>query len=107
MLCGKYVKTFREASHALPNGMHMNADYPFMLPPIKSIVGKQMTITGSGGEEATVKIVAKGDREVAYIKQSSTFERLFQRAPERFELHPFKDDSTPAFGDVEQKSDNA
>lgn len=99
MICGKYVKTFREASHAIPNGMHMNADYPFMLPPIKSIEGKQMTISGSGGETATVKIVKKGDGEVAYIKQSSTFEKLFNRAPQRFELHPFKDDNTAVPGD--------
>ena len=98
MVSGQYVKTFAEASHALPNGMHMNADYPFMLPPIKSIAGKQMTIRGSGGQEATVEIVTKRGREVAYIEQSSTFERLFKRKPQRFELHPFKDSGTAAVG---------
>ena len=77
MICGKYVKTFAEASHALSNGMHMNADYPFMLPPIKSLDGKTMTISGSGGQEATVTIVEKRGAEVAYIEQSSMFEKLF------------------------------
>ena len=94
MICGKYVKTFAEATHALPGGMHMNADYPFMLPSIKSIDGQHMTIVGSGKQEAVVKIVKKGEREVAHIKQSSTFERIYKRPPHRFELHPFKDDKT-------------
>lgn len=99
-LCGKYVKTFREASHALPNGMHMDADYPFMLPAIKSIADGRVTIVGRGNKEATVKIVMKAGREVAYINQSSTFEKMFRRAPQRFELHPFKDDGTPAVGNL-------
>jgi hypothetical protein len=96
MICGKYVKTFREASHALPDGMHMSADYPFMLPRIKALQGNQMTITGSGGAEAVVEIVVRGDREFAFVEQSSSFERLYKRPPQRFELHPFKDESTPA-----------
>lgn len=99
-ICGKYVSTFAEASHALPDGMHMNADYPFMLPAIKSADGKQVTILSSRGDpqEATVKIIRRDGREHAYIEQSSTFERIYKRKPARFKLLPFKDDATPPVG---------
>lgn len=101
-LCGKWVNTFREASHALPNGMHMNSDYPFMLPKIKSLDGRQLTILSSRGDpqEATVTIVTRGGREFAYIEQSSTFERVYRRKPTRFKLLPFKDETTPAIGTI-------
>lgn len=98
MISGRYVKTFAEASHALPEGMHMNADYPFMLPRIKSLDGRKMVILGYGGTEASVEIKRKRVGERAYIEQSSTFERIYRRPPQRFELHPFKDDKTPAIG---------
>lgn len=99
MLCGRYVKTFAEASHALPDGMHMSADYPFMLPSIKSIERRIMTIVGSGGQEAQVKIVRRRDGDVAFIAQSSTFERIFKRPPHLFKLLPFKDNDTAAIGE--------
>jgi len=107
-LCGKYVKTFREASHALPQGMHMDSDYPFMLPAIKNLDGKKLTILSSRGhpaEETTVKIVTRDGREMAFIKQSSTFETMFRRPPQRFKLLPFKDEATPAIGEKEPRYD--
>lgn len=55
-VCGRYVKTFAEASHALPQGMHMNADYPFMIPAITKIEGDQVTISGSLGATETFTI---------------------------------------------------
>ena len=90
-LIGKYVDTFAEATHALPDGMHMNADYPFMLPPIVSKDGKTVTIKGRDGKTATAKImrVVGGSREFFVLAQSSTFERLFHRKPTPFTFYPF------------------
>ena len=102
-LMGKYVKTFREASHALPDGMHMNADYPFMLPPIVAIEnrgkdGRFVTLKGRDGTaEFAVRTDAKG-MERCCVVQSSTFETLFGRPPKAFWCHPFKDEDTPAIG---------
>lgn len=94
---GRYVKTFAEASHALPIRMHMNADYPFMLPRISKLEGDEVTITN--GRESTTFTIAKLPKgERGYIAQSSTFERMFNREPTRFELWPFKDQNTPAIG---------
>jgi hypothetical protein len=98
-LCGKWVKTFSAASHALPEGMHMNSDYPFMLPAIKSLEGRKLTIVGRGGQEATVDVITRDGREYAYVEQSSTFERIYRRKPTRFRLLPFKDGETPAIGE--------
>lgn len=83
--------------------MHMDADYPFMLPAIKNINGKKLTIVGRGGQEATVKIVVRNGQQYAYIEQSGSLERMFRQKPARFKLMPFKDDQTPAGGcnDVE------
>jgi hypothetical protein len=96
---GNYVKTFAEASHALPASMHMNADYPFMLPRIINIENDMVTIEESG-KQATFKILRRPGRtyEFGYIRQSSSFERLFYRKPQLFEMHPFKDRNTPAVG---------
>lgn len=96
MLRGTYVKTFAEASHALPQGMSLNADYPFMLPRIRRLAGKELVIVGYGDREATVKVIRRGGAEHAFIEQVSSFERLFNRKPTRFRLLPFKDENTPA-----------
>lgn len=95
MISGRYVKTFAEASHALPDGMHMNADYPFMLPKIDRIEGDRIFLTGSRGEVASFEIQGKGAREFGFLSQSSTFEKLFHRRPTVFKMQPFKDDNTP------------
>lgn len=105
MVCGRYVPTFAEASHALPDDMHMDADYPFMIPAIVSVVGDIVTIRGSGGKETSFPIEretrGKATRgwQIGYIRQSSSFERLFNRPPHRFKMRPFKDEKTPAIGD--------
>lgn len=99
---GHYVKTFAEASHALPSGMHMNADYPFMIPPIVSISeGINRIVTIRGERDLTVSFVIRRRRglgEYGYIEQSSSFEQIFNRKPTRFRMLPFKDDRTPAIG---------
>jgi hypothetical protein len=95
MISGNYVARFAEASHALPQGMHLNADYPFMLPRIAKIEAGTVTIE-EGGKSTTFEIVRRGDREVGFIEQSSSFERIFGRRAQRFEMQPFKDRSTPA-----------
>lgn len=95
---GQYVKTFAEASHALPDGMHMNADYPFMLPPIVELKGGQVTLKGRN-ETATCKIQRHRDgREFCTLAQVSSFERMFGRKPLAFRFYPFKDRDTAAAG---------
>lgn len=98
MICGRYVRTFAEASHALPQGMHMNADYPFMLPPITALDGNKVTIRGGRGELQTFTIQRGSSGEFGHIEQSSTYERLFSQPPHRFTLLPFKDEKTAAAG---------
>lgn len=92
-LSGQYVDTFAEATHALPGGMSMNADYPFMLPKIVKIEGDQITIVGKRGETATAKI-RHGSREWFALEQSSSFEKLFHRKPTKFHFYPFKSTTT-------------
>lgn len=100
MISGRYVKTFAEASHALPDGMHMNADYPFMLPKIEKIEGMMVTIT-NGRETAQFRINRGPRGEFGYLDQVSTFERFmsFGKAT-RFRMDPFKDENTPAVGNA-------
>jgi hypothetical protein len=98
MISGQYVKTFAEASHALPQGMHMNADYPFMLPTIKSVTESTVTVIGRGGVAATATIIRRAGKEYFDYSQSSTFEEIYGRAPQSFRFHPFKDEGTPAIG---------
>lgn len=94
MLSGRYADTFEHATHALPEGMHMNADYPFMLPSIKEKTKKTITLVGSGGEEVTIPIRRRKGKEFCFIEQSSSFERLFGRKPTKFRCHPFIDENS-------------
>lgn len=95
-LMGNYVKTFAEASHALPEGMHMNADYPFMLPPIMKLVGRDVVLQGNG-TDGRFRIMRREDgREYCVITQSSSFEKMFGKPPAKFKAYPFKDEHTPA-----------
>lgn len=91
-VCGKYVGTFVEATHALPDGMHMNADYPFMLPKIVDRRAGIITIEGRGGTKETLSIRhdARG-REFCELAQSSSLERLYNRPPTTFKLLPFRE----------------
>ncbi len=91
---GRYVPCFQDATHALPEGMSMNADYPFMLPKIVERGDDTITIAGRGGALATAQI-QKTPRGTEYVEiaQSSSFERLYGRRPTRFKLFPFKDDA--------------
>lgn len=96
-ISGVYVKTFAEASHALPQGMHMNADYPFMLPPIVRIDRGSVVLHGSQGD-ATFRIMRENDQEYCVISQSSSFEQVFSRKPTKFKTLPFKDSNTATAG---------
>jgi len=95
-ISGRYVKTFAEASHALPQGMHMNADYPFMLPRVVRLEGS--TVVLKDRLEGSFAIRRCGDQEHCIISQSSSFEELFSRKPTKFKALPFKDDASPAIG---------
>lgn len=97
MLSGVYVDRFSEASHALPGGMHMNSDYPLMLPAITALSSSHVTLKGSDGRGYTAPIRRQHGKEFCFIAQASSFERLFGRPPQRFKFHPFKDENTPAF----------
>ncbi len=90
---GQYVQTFAEATHALPQGMHMNADYPFMLPKIVERTETTITIAGRDGARETLEIKRDRRGEFAHLKQSSTFERFMRVPPTLFRLAPFKDTS--------------
>lgn len=94
-LIGRYVETFAEATHALPQGMHMNADYPFMLPKITAKDGKSITIVGRRGETATVPIRRDARGEYSAIAQCSSFEVIYNRKPKRFRLLPFREENKP------------
>lgn len=95
-ICGTYVRTFNEATHALPDRMHMNADYPFRLPKIVGREAGSITIDGRGGAKVTLSIRRdeKG-YEFCELEQMSTFERLYNRPPTKFKLLPFVAGPTP------------
>lgn len=90
-ISGKYTVLFDEATHALPDGMPMNADYPFKLPKIVGRAAGEITVEGRGGAKKTLRIQrdARG-HEFCELAQSSAFEQLFKRPPKKFKLLPFK-----------------
>lgn len=92
-LIGKYVDTFDEATHALPDGMHMNADYPFKLPAIVARDADSVTLQGRNGETVTVPIQEYRGKPCCYVEQSSTYEMIFRQPPHRFRCWPFREDS--------------
>src|SRR4051794_23670764 len=100
-LVGKYAKTFAEASHALPDDMHMNADYPFKLPRILKLEGKEVVLEGRDGEGRFKITRGEDGREYCFIAQSSSFEKMFGRPPTKFKAYPFKDEHTPAVSEGE------
>lgn len=91
---GKYVRTFVEATHALPQGMHMNADYPFKLPRIVGRDSYALTIA-EGGKMETLTIKRGRDGEYCWLEQSSTFERWMKQKPTKFRLLPFREEQKP------------
>lgn len=96
---GKYVDRFALASHALPAGMHMDSDYPFMIPRIESFDGTTITIVSDrDGSKASAPVRFKDGKQYFTLKQSSTYERLFGRKPASFTFHPFKDEQSVAIG---------
>lgn len=94
-LIGHYLDTFENATHALPEGMSMNADYPFMIPRIIERNAKQITLESErDGTRVTAKIKRDKGREFIVVAQSSTYERLFRRRPTRFKFWPFEGKDT-------------
>jgi len=94
MLFGKYSKSFKDATHALPDGMHMNADYPFMLPIIINKTSSSVTLTGRGGKKITANIKRYRGKEFCIIEQKSSFEKMFGGKPAKFRCFPFIDEKT-------------
>lgn len=86
---GKYVDTFAEATHALPNGMHMNSNYPFMLPRIARTGDGKVTLISSSGDEQECRIVVQNGVETCSLKQSSTYELIFKQPPSTWVFYPF------------------
>lgn len=91
---GKYVRTFAEATHALPQGMHMNADYPFKLPRIVGRDASAITIA-EGGKMETLTVKRGRDGDYCWLEQSSSFERWMGHKPTKFRLMPFKATEQP------------
>ena len=92
---GDYVKTFAQASHALPLGMHTSADYPLMIPRITALGGGMVTLCGR--ESVSAKVLRRRDgQEYCIVAQSSAYEVLFHKKPTPWRFFPFKDQDTPA-----------
>lgn len=101
MVSGQYVAKFSDASHAMPDGMSMNAKYPFMLPRIVRIEGDRVFIAADRHFEGVTEgsFVIRRHRvhgEWGEMKQSGVFEQMFNRPPRAFRFYPFKDENTPA-----------
>lgn len=97
-LSGTYVKTFAEASHALPQGMHMNADYPLMLAPIISVTHGDVTLRDSRGVDHVARIYCGGTGQFCEISQSSSFETMMGKRPHSFKFFPFLDEKSKPIG---------
>lgn len=106
MVSGQYVAKFSEASHALPDGMSMNAKYPFMLPRIVRIEGGRVFIEADrhfeGVTEGSFAIRRNRDTEFGEMAQSGVFEQMFNRNPAKFRFYPFKDENTPVVSQEQQ-----
>lgn len=94
MLAGQYVKTFAEATHALPQGMHMNADYPFKLPKCRVVDGMVELTPDRGGEPVRLKIRHGRRCQFVIHAQKSTFESAFGRKAAEFRFLPFRDEKS-------------
>jgi hypothetical protein len=74
--------------------MHMNADYPLMLPRITERTATTITLAGRDGP-VTLTIRRRRDgREFARYAQKSAFEIAFRRPATSFDFEPFKDERT-------------
>lgn len=100
MISGQYVKTFAEASHALPQDLPLDSDYPLKLPPIAKIEDGKVFLRSGGidNDEYSGKIVRGKNGEYCKIAQSSSFEHICGREPTVFKFLPFKDENTEACG---------
>lgn len=99
---GKYTKTFAEASHALPQGMHANADYPLMIPRIAALADGKVTLRGATSVSATV-LRRRDGQEYCIIEQSGVYEILHHRKPTAWRFFPFKDQDTPAIEPIQKE----
>lgn len=89
-LIGTYVSLFAEATHAIPEEMHMNADYPFMWSKIQHADAETVTILGRYGRTATIVIERDQRGDFATLAQSSTFEKIYRKRPTKFRFVPFR-----------------
>ncbi len=92
-ITGQYVKTFSEANLAVVVDIHLDADYPHVFFDVVAVDDEHDTVTlrsHSTGEELTLPIKQRGEREYTEITMSSSFEKLFRRPPTKFEITPLK-----------------
>ena len=90
-MMGNYVKTFAEATHALPDGMHMNADYPLKIARVVAFDNGYVTLEDR--ERFTAKIIKGKRAEYCILSQSSSYEKTTSSKPTRFRFYPFKQES--------------
>lgn len=89
----------------MPEGMHMNADYPFMLPRIQKLEGRDVILNGRDGD-GRFRVITRSDGvQYCVIAQESTFEKIYRRKPTKFKAYPFKDNDTPAIGESRHPDD--
>lgn len=96
-VAGQYVRRFCDgATHALPQGMSMNANYPFMLPRVELVVRGKKTraVLVSGDRRSPALDIKVGDdgQEYCTFAQSSHYETIFHKKPTRFRFFPFRAD---------------
>lgn len=92
-IVGHYVKSIEEATHMLPQMMHMGSDYPFKLPKIEAVNGRVVTLV-DGVNRVECKVTRRDGWDVCYIHQSSTYEKLYGCKPRRFKCLAFCDGRT-------------
>lgn len=89
-ICGTYVKTFSEATHAMLQGASMNAPLPFhwvKVERVDSAVGHGILVCSGAGQEYRLPIHAGRGSE--WAGPITVKDPLF--GPVKFKLAPFKE----------------
>jgi hypothetical protein len=99
---GQFVFKFSDGNLALVTDVPMNADYPHFYFDVLAIDGKTVTLRDKGVEmvlpihrtnpKARKHPVLRKAHVMEYveIEQSSMFEKLYRRPPQKFKVYPFK-----------------
>jgi hypothetical protein len=101
-ISGQYVNKFSEANLAVVSDISMNSDYPHFWFDVVSTDGKTVTLKDRGiqltltihktNPKARKHPIFKNAQVMEYvvIDQSSTFERLYKRPPQKFKVMAFQ-----------------